>query len=763
MYLRNGHTASNASGGLVFSGIPGWLTMPDQILDLLKSRFGYESFLPLQEEIVRHVLGKNHCLVLMPTGGGKSLCYQLPALCLDGLTLVVSPLIALMKDQVDALRANGIPAAFVNSSMTAAEVGSIHTAALMGRVKILYIAPERLTVPGFVSFLNSAQISLIAIDEAHCISEWGHDFRPDYRNLKALRSRFPDVPCIALTATATERVREDIVTQLDIQDGKTFLSSFNRKNLTYSVLPKSDRFSELLKLLDKHRGESAIIYCFSRKDTEELVADLKEEGLSALPYHAGLDPATRRINQERFIRDETPIIVATIAFGMGIDKPDVRLIVHYDMPKSVEGYYQETGRAGRDGLSSDCMLFYSPGDRSRQEYWIDRMEDVEERVRARRKLDGMVEYSELTGCRRAYLLRYFGEEFQDLNCGGCDACLADIEEFDATVIAQKILSAVIRTGERYGIAHVSNVLRGSRAKKVIDAGHDKLSVYGIARDFSKEEIKGISRQLIDVGLLAQSDGEYRTLSVTAAGREFLRSRATLQLTRKKERPSGKKPADRSRLDYDRGLFELLRDVRRVLAEERSVPPYVVFGDASLMQMAYFVPQSRESFARITGVSATKLEQYGEVFIKHIREYAEEHGLEEREKPLERRRSRSVLRPGSTYAKTLELFRQGLPLTEIAARRELSPGTVVGHLERLAAHGEDFDVRPLLEPDRFALIRQEIERAETPWLSEVRDALGDGYSYEEIRLVRLHLQRSSRSSSESRSMIASSSSSGNSGR
>ena len=533
--------------------------MPSQVLDLLKSRFGYDSFLPLQEEIVRHVLGKDHCLVLMPTGGGKSLCYQLPALSLEGLTLVVSPLIALMKDQVDALRANGIPAAFVNSSMTASEIGSIHTAALMGRIKILYIAPERLAVPGFVSFLDSASVSLIAIDEAHCISEWGHDFRPDYRNLKALRARFPDVPCIALTATATERVREDIVTQLDIQDGKTFLSSFNRHNLSYSVLPKSDHFSELLKLLKRHKGESAIIYCFSRKGTEELVADLGEEGFDALPYHAGLDPATRRTNQERFIRDETPIIVATIAFGMGIDKPNVRLIVHYDMPKSVEGYYQETGRAGRDGLPSDCVLFYSPGDRYRQEYWIGQMEDKEEQDRARRKLDGMVEYSEMTGCRRAYLLRYFGEELEDSNCGGCDFCLADMEDFDATVIAQKILSAVIRTEERFGISHVVNVLRGSRAKRVIEVGHDKLSVYGIARDFSKDEITTISRQLIEGGLLAKADGEYPTLTVTAAGREFLRSRATLRLTRKVESRAQRKRSDDSSLDYDRGLFDLLRD------------------------------------------------------------------------------------------------------------------------------------------------------------------------------------------------------------
>ena len=712
---------------------------------------------------MRHVLGKDHCLVLMPTGGGKSLCYQLPALSLDGLTLVVSPLIALMKDQVDALRANGIPAAYVNSSLPASEIGSIHTAALMGRIKILYIAPERLMVPGFVSFLDSVSVSLIAIDEAHCISEWGHDFRPDYRNLKALRARFPDVPCIALTATATERVREDIVTQLEIPDGKTFLSSFNRKNLTYTVLPKRDQFDALIGLLTKHKGESAIVYCFSRKATEDLVADLKEEGYNALPYHAGLDPAIRRTNQERFIRDETPIIVATIAFGMGIDKPDVRLIVHYDMPKSVEGYYQETGRAGRDGLPSDCVLFYSPVDRSKQEYWIGQMEDEEEQGRARRKLDGMVDYSELTRCRRAYLLLYFGEELEDGKCGGCDVCLADMEEFDATIITQKILSAVIRTEERFGVSYVADVLRGSRAKRVIETGHDKLSVYGIARDFSKDEITSISRQLVDEGLLAKEKGEYPTLSVTASGREFLQSRATLRLTRKKESRAERKRSVDSSLDYDRGLFELLRDLRRTLAEERRVAPYMVFGDVSLVQMAYFVPQSRESFSRITGVGANKLEEYGEIFVKHIREYAEQHGLQERERTSEPRKSRSVRRPGSTYAKTLGLLRQGLTLNEIATQRGLSSGTVIGHLERLAAHGERVDVSRQLEPERFDSIRQEIERSETSWLSEIRDALGDGYSYDEIRLVRLHLQRSPNNSRESRSMIDSSSSSGNSGR
>jgi ATP-dependent DNA helicase RecQ len=709
----------------------------------------------LQDEIIQHVLDKKHSLVLMPTGGGKSLCYQLPALCLNGMTLVVSPLIALMKDQVDSLNANGIPAAFINSSLTSSEIGLVHSEALTGRVKILYVAPERFATANFQAFLNSAVVSLLAIDEAHCISEWGHDFRPDYRNLKALRSRFPDVPVIALTATATERVRDDILDQLGIRDGRTFVSSFNRENLSYVVQPKRRAFDRLVELLKKHRGESAIIYCFSRKGTEELVADLADEGFKAMPYHAGLEPAVRRIAQERFIRDDVPIIVATIAFGMGIDKPDIRLIVHYDLPKSLEGYYQETGRAGRDGLPSECVLFFTMADKSKQEFFIDQIEDDQERKRAREKLNDMVTYSELNTCRRRHVLRYFGETWEQENCGGCDVCLADAEEFDATVIAQKILSAVIRTDERFGVNHVVDVLHGSRAKKVVELDHDKLSVYGIARDFTKDDIKEIVRLLDDRGLVVTADGEYPTLSVSTAGRDFLRNRDGLRLTRLRKQEDVRPRSDKSRLDYDRGLFELLRQVRRVLAEEQNVPPYVVFGDVALVQMAYFVPQNRESFARISGVGTTKLEQYGETFVNHISEYADEHGLVEKEAPTDRRASRAVRRPGSTYAKTLELFRQGFSLSQIAADRDLNERTVLGHLERLAAHGEDVDVSHLLEAERFERIKQEFERSENPWLSAIRDALGEGYSFEEIRLARLQLQRNPSNANESRSMIASS--------
>ena len=715
------------------------MTTQQSMLDLLKSRFGHDSFRPLQEEIVRHVLGKNHCLVLMPTGAGKSLCYQLPAMCFEGLTLVVSPLISLMKDQVDALAADGIPAAFINSSLPEDEFPTIYRAALRGHTKILYIAPERLSLSSFRIFLDALSISLIAVDEAHCISEWGHDFRPDYRKLKPIRRKFPDVPCIALTATATKRVREDILDQLDIPNAERFVASFNRENLTYLVQPKRDPDATLIQLLSQHKEESAIVYCFSRKGTEDLAARLSQEGFPAQAYHAGLDPDERRLTQERFVRDDVPIIVATIAFGMGIDKPDVRLIVHYDLPKSLEGYYQETGRAGRDGLPSECVLFYSPADKERQAYWIYQMEDPEEQDRAWEKLDRMVEYCEQPRCRRAFLLRYFGEEPGEENCRGCDICLGEWEEFDATVIAQKILSAVIHTGERFGITHVADVLRGSRSKKIIRAGHERLSVYGIARDFSKDDIRNIALQLIDKRLLAKAEGKYPTLEVSELGHEFLQSGSTLRLMRKNERADGMDGSGKPPIDYDRGLFESLRELRRMLAQARNVPPYVVFGDATLQEMAHFVPMSKESFARISGVGEAKLEQYADIFLRYIRAFAQNHDLTEKLRPpTDSSHPRSA--PGSSYMQTLDLFRQGLSPAEIAARRGLTVGTIVGHLERLAAHGEDIDVRPLFNRSRFDRIAREFEHAETPWLSAVKNALGDDYSYEEIRLVRLSLRQ-----------------------
>ena len=475
-------------------------------LAILKARFGYDRFRALQEEIIGNVLGRRDSLALMPTGGGKSLCYQLPALIFDGITLVISPLIALMKDQVDALNANGIAARFINSSLPASEIEDVQAQVRRGQVKILYVAPERLALPGFRRFLHSLDLSLIAIDEAHCISEWGHEFRPDYRNLRQLRQDFPAVPVIALTATATERVREDIIGQLDLQQGQVFLASFNRANLSYSVQPKASSWGKLMSLLEQRRSQSIIIYCFSRQETDDLARDLNARGLSARPYHAGLDPEVRRRTQEDFIRDRVPIIVATIAFGMGIDKPDIRLVVHYSLPRSLEGYYQETGRAGRDGLPSECVLFYSYADKARQEYFINQMGDAVEQRNARQKLAKMVEFAQVPSCRRRFILEYFGEQWPEENCGGCDVCLESREEFDATEIAQKILSAVVRTGERFGANHIIQVLSGSREKRILELGHDRLSVYGIAKDVGRPELREIIGQLQARRLLVRSGG-----------------------------------------------------------------------------------------------------------------------------------------------------------------------------------------------------------------------------------------------------------------
>ena len=619
---------------------------------VLKARFGYDEFRPLQAEIIGNVLSGRDSLVLMPTGGGKSLCYQLPALCMEGLTLVVSPLIALMKDQVDALRANGIEAAFINSSVPAREAHGVYAAARAGRLKLLYVAPERLAVPGFRDFLDSVNVGLIAIDEAHCISEWGHDFRPDYRNLRTLRETLAGTTVIALTATATDRVRDDIVEQLAMPHAGQFVSSFNRENLTYIVRPKRRAFDGLVALLRKHANEPAIIYCLSRDGTETLASDLSRLGIPALPYHAGLDPVVRRDTQERFIRDEAPVIVATIAFGMGIDKPDVRLIVHYDLPKTLESYYQETGRAGRDGLPSECVLFFSAGDRAKFTRFIDEMEDSAERERAHQKLDQMIAYGESRSCRRAFVLQYFGETYDEPNCGGCDVCLAEHETFDATEIAQKVLSAVVRTGERFGASHVIKVLLGSRARKVLDWRHHELPVYGIAREYGRDELKEIVGLLEDEGLLQRSPDKYATLSVPPAGREFLRQRGSLTLNRiKRAAPESQaRPYDRmvpadgaqsrgGTLGLNRGLFNRLRDVRGALAQSRNLPPYMIVGDQALQEMANFFPRTREGLARVTGVSRAKLEEFGDVFLNAICDYADAQDLTE-QATLDRRAARS---------------------------------------------------------------------------------------------------------------------------
>ena len=644
------------------------MTTATSLLPALRSYFGYDSFLPLQEGIIANVLNRRDTLALMPTGGGKSLCYQLPALALTGTTLVVSPLIALMKDQVDGLEANGIAARYINSSLPASETQQVQEHVRRGQVKILYVAPERLAMPGFNRFLHSLDLALIAIDEAHCISEWGHEFRPDYRNLRQLRQNFPAVPVVALTATATQRVRDDIVEQLGLDEGQVFLSSFNRSNLVYSVRPKKDPWTQLLSLLKGREGESAIIYCFSRQETEDLAESLQAQGLIALPYHAGLDSTTRRRTQDDFIHDRVPIIVATIAFGMGIDKPDVRLVVHYSLPKSLEGYYQETGRAGRDGLPSDCVLFYSYADKAKQEYFIRQMEDAQESRNAREKLAKMVDFAQSPVCRRRTILEYFGERWDADACGACDVCLESRDPVNATEITQKILSAVVRTGQRFGAHHVIQVLTGSRDKRILELGHDQLSVYGIVKDRSRDELREIIGRLQAEGLLARSQGEYPTLAVTDSGMEFLRNRRSISLALPKPAGPGKRG---QAMEYDGRLFEELRSLRRRVADDQGVPPYVVFGDVSLRHMSATFPLTMEQFSSIHGVGRAKLEQYGPAFLQAIKSYAESSGLAA-EELMRKRSGQAQVQPGppkrrrgATEEATKELLSRGMSVSQIA--------------------------------------------------------------------------------------------------
>jgi len=716
------------------------------VLEQLKAYFGFDQFLPLQEDIISKVLAKHDSLVLMPTGGGKSLCYQLPAIQFRGLTLVVSPLIALMKDQVDGLKANGVPAGLLNSTLSPDESAQVQDQARRGELKMLYVAPERLTLPGFQRFLRSLEINLIAIDEAHCISEWGHDFRPDYRNLKALREGFPKVPVIALTATATTQVREDIVAQLGLNKPDIFISSFNRPNLTYTIQPKTEPLNTLLNLLDKHPGGSTIIYRFSRKATEETAIELTDRGFSALPYHAGLDRDLRRETQEKFIRDQVQIVVATIAFGMGIDKPDVRLVVHYDLPKTVEGYYQETGRAGRDGLPSDCVLFYSYGDRSKQEYFISNIEDDDERDKAHSKLGQVLTLCDLQTCRRAYLMEYLGEHWPKTDCGGCDICLLPREEFDATEIAQKILSTSIRTGERFGANYLVDVLRGSNNKTVKERGHHDLPVFGISRDMDSNDLKEMVRSLVTNGFLTQQSSGYPTLSVSARGRKFLKDRESLTLTRPKHTaltmPKSLDTLNRETA-YDTKLFDELAALRLEIAAQREVPAYQIFGNKALQQMAFHMPVDEQQFSNISGVGYAKLRDFSRPFLKVINEYIQANSqyTEIKRVPITAPKRRTVLGINMSIRETRDLISQGLSMAEAAEERGISETTIRSHLERLVQEGGQVELNHLLpSEERRIKIESAFKEIGEARLTPVRDMLGEDYSWDELAVVRLALRQ-----------------------
>src|SRR6266699_3654513 len=540
----------------------------------LKKHFGYEQFRPLQEEIVRDALAGRDVFALMPTGGGKSLCFQLPALLREGLRIVVSPLISLMKDQVDALQTSGIGATFLNSALDRDEAVARLRRLHRGEYRMLYVAPERLMLDTFLERALNWNIAQIAIDEAHCISEWGHDFRPEYRELKKLRKHLPEVPMMALTATATERVRIDIIQQLHLREPRCYIASFDRPNLTYRVVPKSAPYEQLLAFVRSRPNDSGIVYCASRKSTDSLARNLSDDGISAKPYHAGLTTGERTKHQESFLRDDVRVITATIAFGMGINKPNVRFVVHYDLPKNLESYYQETGRAGRDGLPSECVLLFSASDVVKQLHFMDEKSEDEARI-AREQLRQMVHYAETRECRRATLLRYFGEQYANPSCESCDNCLTPRETFDGTVPAQKFLSCVhrihARSGFGFGLNHVVDVLRGADTETIRQRSHNELSTYGIGRELKRKAWQAIGRELLRLGFIECAPGKFATLSLAPAGRDVLRNRTPITLTKQIDIVAQKEKPRAGAIECDELLFEQLRALRRKLADERDVP------------------------------------------------------------------------------------------------------------------------------------------------------------------------------------------------
>jgi ATP-dependent DNA helicase RecQ len=711
----------------------------DKAKSILKSTFGYDSFRPLQKEIIENILNKNDSLVVMPTGGGKSLCYQIPALIFDGLTVVISPLISLMKDQVEQLRQAGVEAALLNSSLSPAEYAINIQNVKNNKAKLLYLAPESLVKDDIGNLLSKVKLDCITVDEAHCISEWGHDFRKDYRQLGTFRSKFPSAVCIALTATATPRVQTDIIKNLNMRSPQKFIASFNRENLFIRVIPKRNPFEQTVNFLDEHKNQSGIIYCFSRKQVDTLHESLSRLGFSTKPYHAGLSDEERNTNQDLFIKDEVQIIIATIAFGMGINKSNVRFVLHHDLPKNIESYYQEIGRSGRDGLRSDCLLLFSYSDIAKINYFIDQKEDDKERLSAQMHLDAMVKYAEAEVCRRIPLINYFGEKYNIDNCGICDNCLTDGKEIiDITIPAQKFLSAVKRTGEIFGANYIIDVLLGAESDKIFGNRHQNLSVYGIGKEFDKKQWHLLARQFLNKDLILR-DIEFGSLKLTQKAYDvLLRNSKVYGWLKVKEPAAAKlKPAERT---YDESLFELLRTKRKLIAEQKNIPPYVIFSDKSLIEMAVYYPTDKESFLKINGVGNRKYESYGMIFLPLIKNYCAKNNINT---PRPTAISAGTTRNGQKrrFMLVSEAYNNGESIDRLATKHNVTQQTIINNLARYTNLGNKIRTDGLfnlitLPKEHHQKVFEVFKTEGVQKLSVIYQKFNEKISYTDLQLLKM---------------------------
>ncbi len=719
---------------------------PNQsIEDTLRRIFGFTDFRPHQRELVEGILQGVDVFGVMPTGGGKSLCYQLPAVISDGCAVVVSPLIALMKDQVDAARANGIRAACANSAVSHQERLEAAHAYRRGELDLLYLAPERLAMEGVLDRLRdcpSKVPAFFAIDEAHCISEWGHDFRPDYLGLRRLRETFPNVTIAAFTATATEKVASDIEQRLGLNRPVKVRASFDRKNLFYEVRSKKDWKTQLIEFVRKRSGESGIIYRTTRKSVESTAALLVQNGLDAKPYHAGMEPHERTQAQEAFIRDDASIIVATIAFGMGIDKADVRFVVHGDLPKNIESYYQETGRAGRDGEPSHCLLLYGAGDVVKQKHFIEEIADLQERQRTLALLREMERFASVPTCRRRQLLGYFGEKYVEENCGGCDFCAGEFRVVDATRDAQIVLSAMARSGERFGAVHVCDIVTGANTQRIRQFGHETLKTYGVGKDRPKAHWRAVLEALIFDGIVRIEGDNFAIPKLTPAAWEVMKGKRTFSRQEDtRAEPGRARRQDMEGVPFHDGLFEHLRTFRKKLADEQAVPPYVVFADKTLKQMAAHMPESQREMMALHGIGAHKFETYGKAFLHAIAEYLAEHPEANEQKvaieapPLPPPKPKIKQPLSDTVLETFALVQKGLSLDAIAEKRQLKLTTIESHVARLIEEGKELDWRRFVPEDVERVVRELLQKHGSLALKPIVEGSNGMADYGQARIIR----------------------------